>query len=251
MQKTLYRSLLLFCLSNSILAQGNWFASVGAGATFLNVDSNNFISSGEGWPNDQYHNTGVDAAGAFVLDGGYQWSNRNVWLPFYSLAMNYTYASPANVKGNIEQYSLPEFNNYHYQYKIQTQTFLAQFKADIYQWRGFMPFLLAGAGMSLNNASNYSEQAVPGVTPRVSPGFKGQTNSYFSYVFGAGLDYILQKNIWTSLMYEYSNLGMAQTGPGVNTATLTGTNYDTDNLKTKVTSSSIFLSVTYLFDPAA
>jgi opacity protein-like surface antigen len=251
MRKTLCRSLFLFCLSSSVLAQGNWFAGIGAGATFLNVDNNHFISSGEGWPDDKYHNTGVDATGLLVLDGGYQWARNSVWLPFYSLAVSYTYGFPAKVKGKVEQYSLPEFTNYNYQYKIQTQTFLAQIKADLYRWRCLMPFLLAGAGVSLNNASNYAEQPVPGVTPRISPGFKGQTNTYFSYVFGAGLDYIVQKNIWASLTYEYSNLGRAQTGSGVNTVTLTGTNYASDNLKTNVKSNAVFLSVTYLFDPVA
>lgn len=251
MQKMLYRSLFLLSLSTSVLAQGNWFASLGAGATFLNVDSNQSISSGPGWPNDIMHNKDVDGAGLFVLNGGYQWAQNTIWLPFYSLGLSYTYAFPAKVNGQVEQYSLPEFTNYNYQYKIQTRTFLAQFKADLYQWHHFMPFLLAGAGVSLNNAGYYTEQPLSGVTPRVSPGFSRQTNTYFSYAFGAGLDYILQKNLWMSLMYQYNNLGQAQTGPGANTTTLTDTNYDTDNLKTHVRSNAVILSVTYLFDPIA
>lgn len=251
MQKTLCRSLFLFCLSTSVLAEGNWIAGVGAGATFINVDNNHYVSPGGGWPVDRYHNNSVDATGLLALNGGYQWALNSAWLPYYSLAASYTYGFPAKVKGNVEQYSLPEFTNYNYQYKIQTQTFLAQIKADLYQWRGLMPFLLAGAGVSLNNASNYAEQAVPGVTPRINPAFTGQTNTYFSYVFGAGLDYILQKNIWVNLTYQYSNLGKAQTGPGTNASMLTGMNYATDNLKTNVRSNSVLLGVTYLFDPVA
>ena len=252
MQKKLYSSLFLFCLSSSVLAHGNWFIGVGAGATFLNVNNNYFVSTGAGWPADQYHNTNVDAAGLLVLDGGYQWARNNTWLPFYSLAVDYTYGFPAKVNGKVVQYSLPEFTNYNYQYKIQTQTFLAQIKADLVEWRHLMPFLLAGAGVSLNNASNYAEQPVAGVTPRVSPGFKGQTNTYFSYVVGAGFDYIAQKNIWVSVTYEYSNLGRAQTGQGVNSSMLTDTNYATNNLKTnKLRSNSVFLSMTYVFDPVA
>jgi opacity protein-like surface antigen len=251
MKKTLCYSLFLFCLSSSVLAQGHWFAGVGAGATFLNVNHNHFASSGEGWPNDTYHNTGVDVAGLFTLNSGYQWIHQCVWFPFYSLAARYTYALPAKVKGEVEQYSLPEFRNYHYQYKIQTQTFLAQIKADLYRWHSLMPFLLAGAGVSLNNASNYAEQPVPNVTPRVSPGFKGQTTTSFTYVFGAGFDYLAQKNLELSLTYEYSHLGSAQTGPGVNTAMLTGTNYDSDKLKTNLRSHSVLLSMTYLFDAVA
>lgn len=251
MQKMLCRVLFFFCLSGSVFSQGNWFTGIGAGATFLNVDDDHFISSGPGWPNDRYHNTSVDAAALFVLDGGYQWTHNSLWFPFYSLGVSYTYGFPAKVKGEVQQYSLATFNNYNYQYKIQTQTFLAEFKADLYRWRCLMPFLVAGAGVSLNNASNYAERPNPGVTPRINPAFKGQTNTNFSYAVGAGLDFIVQKNIWASLTYKYTNLGEATTGPGVNATTLTGTNYDSDNLKTDLSSNSVFLSVTYLFDPVA
>jgi opacity protein-like surface antigen len=251
MHKTLCRSLFLFFLSTVVLAQGNWFAGVGSGATFLNVDNNHHVSSGAGWPNDTYHNTNVDATALLVLDGGYQWAHDSAWLPFYSLGASYTYGFPTAVNGKVEQYSLPEFTNYHYHYKIQTQTILAQFKLDLYQWQGLMPFLLAGAGASVNYARSYMENPVSGVTPRVSPGFKDQTNTYFAYVFGTGLDYIVQKNLWLGLTYEYSNLGSAKTGRGANTDMLTGMNYATDHLKTSVRSNAVFLSMTYLFGPVA
>lgn len=244
----LYRLTLLslFCFSAPIFASGNWFAGIGGGATFLNVKRYDYISGGTGWPNDRMHNNNVEPAPLFMVDGGYQWARNNTWFPFYSLALNYTYALASKVSGLVQQYSLPEFTNYEYQYKIKTQTFLAQIKTDLYRWPHLMPFLLAGAGMSLNNASHYTEQARQNVTPRVSPGFRGQTNTAFSYAFGAGLDFIIQKNIWASLMYQYSHLGQAKTGYGVNSSTLTDTNYDTDQLTTPVRSNAVILSVTYL-----
>lgn len=251
MQKTLYRAcflLLWLCFSRNVFAEGHWFLGAGVGAAFLNVDSNQFISSGPDWPNDKMHNTDVDAAGLFVLNGGYQWARQALWLPFYSVALNYTYQFPARVNGQVEQYSLPEFTNYDYQYKIKTQTLLAQFKVDLYQWQHLLPFLLAGAGVSFNNAGNYTEQALPNVTPRVSPGFSNRSTTCFSYALGVGFDYILQKNIWASLMYQYNNLGRVQTGTGANTDTLTDTNYSSDSLKTNIRSNTVLLSVTYLFD---
>lgn len=251
MQKILYCFLCLLFLSNTALAQGRWFIGAGGGATFLDVKSNHFISTGPDWPNDKMHNTVVDSAPLFVLNGGYQWIHNSLWFPFYSLALNYMYGFPAKVNGQVEQYSLPEFTNYDYQYRIKTQTFLAQFKADLYQWYRCMPFLLAGAGVSLNTAGSYTEQAHMNVTPRVSPGFSTDTNTYFSYAFGAGFDYVIQKNIWASLMYQYTNLGSVQTGTGANTRNLTDTDYSTDRLNTNLRSNAVILSVTYLFDQMA
>ncbi len=252
MQKTVCRLFLFFCLfSSTANAAGNWFLGAGAGAAFLTVDNHQFISAGPDWPDDTMHNTNVDASGLLALEGGYQWIHNNKWLPFYSLALSYMYGFPARVNGQVEQYSLPEFTNYNYQFKIKTQTLLAEFKADIYQWQRWMPFLLAGAGVSFNNAGNYTEQPLSGVTPRVSPGFSNHTTSWFSYTVGAGLDYIIQKNIWMSLIYQYNNLGQVQTGTGVDATTLTDTNYDTDRLKTHIKSNTVMLSVTYLFDAMA
>src|SRR5437773_667050 len=91
MQKMLSRLLFLFFLSNSVFAQGNWFASIGTGASFLNVDDNMYVSSGPGWPNDRMHNSSVDTTGLLLVNGGYQWARDNKWFPFYSLAANYTY----------------------------------------------------------------------------------------------------------------------------------------------------------------
>lgn len=252
MQRMFWCFLLSFCLAGSIRAQGHWYGNGSVGATFLNVDHNNYISAGPGWPNDlDSNNTNVNAAALIGLEGGYQWAFDRVWIPSYSVGANYSYLFPATIKGTIFQYSLPQFENYTYHYQIQSQTLLAMAKLDLVSWQRFMPFLLVGAGVSLNTAKNYTEQAVPGVTPRVSPGFSDSTNAYFSYALGAGVDYILKRNLWMSLKYQYGNEGYAQTGHGANTSTLTATNFSTDRLKTKLTSNSVLFSLTYIFDPVA
>lgn len=251
MLRTVLGFLLFFYVASALATQNHWFVGGGAGAIFPKTGDNNYISSGPGWPNDKYSNGSVNTAALFSVDAGYQWAHANDWLPFYSVAANYIYAFPAKAKGTVDQYSLPQFQNYNYQYKVQSQQFLAVLKADLYRWCQLMPFLSVGAGFSLNNASNYAEQAVPGVTPRVSPGFKGQTNTYFSYMLGAGLDYIVLNNLWISLQYQYSDQGYAQTGAGSKTPMLTDINYDTDHLKNKLTASAVLLNVTYFFDPVA
>src|SRR5579883_559929 len=119
----------LYVLVTNAFAHGDWFVNGGAGVTFPRTSDTNYISSGPGWPNDRYSNDGVDSAALLAVSAGYQWMRKDNWLPFYSLAGNYIYAFPAKVKGTVDQYSLPQFENYNYQYKVQTQSFLAVAKA--------------------------------------------------------------------------------------------------------------------------
>lgn len=244
--KRLFLSSILFCLSNSLWAyfspHGNWYANGNVGVTFSRVDDHNFLNSGPGWPRDLYRNNSIDSVALIGIGGGYTWATSGNWVPFYSLGASYTYVFPANVTGEVLQYSLPQFTNYNYQYKIQRQTFLAVAKADIYCWRRLMPFIILGAGWSINNISNYDENSTPNVTPRVDPSFKGKTNSYLSYTIGAGLDFIVRNDLWMSLEYNYGYFGHARTGPGVN---IPGADYSNTNLKTKLSSNTIMLGVTF------
>lgn len=252
MQRFIWSCLLFLSLINLTHAQGNWFIGAGAGATFPRVDNNHYIASGvDGWPHDRYHNNSVDTAALLAVETGYQWIHEESWLPFYQVGLNYTYEVPTKVQGKVEQYGLPEFTNYHYQYKIQSQTLLAIFKVDLYRWCNFMPFLSAGAGIAINNASNYAEKPLLDVLPRVNPGFNGETNTHFSYAFGAGFDYILSQNFWLSLKYEYAYQGHAQTSTGANIPMLTATNYANDRLETKLSSNSVLFSLNYFIDCVA
>lgn len=248
MRKVLWSLLFFSCLINSAHAKGNWFIGGNTGASFPIISQNNHLATGAGWPDDQYNNNGVDTAAVLSAEAGYRWARQNVWLPFYSLGVSYSYVFPSTIKGTIDQYSLPQFENYKYSYKVQRQTFLAFFKADLYRWKTLMPYLLAAAGVSVNKADSFKEHAFYGVTPRISPNFGDQSNAYFSYAFGAGFDLILRENLWLNLGYEYGNQGYARTGSGQNYTTLTDTNYSTDNLQTKMASNSVLLSLIYFFD---
>lgn len=240
---------LIFCLLNTAQAQGNFYLSGKGGISFLNISKTNSLSSGtDGWPDDLYTNDNVDSAQMLSAEAGYQWTRDSVWLPFYSVGINYSYGFPTAVNGTIDQYSLPEFENYNYQYQIQQQTYLAVIKADLYRWRCLMPYLMAGAGISFNKLKGYTEQALPDVTPRVSPAFSDRTTSGFSYALGAGFDYALQNNLWVSLGYQYNHHKIAYTGYGADTDMLTDTNYSTDRLQTNLSSNTVLLSITYFFD---
>ena len=254
MKKSLLCYAFLLCLSHPLWASNNaatplyspngFYIGGNVGGTFPNIDNNNYLTSGMGWPNDQYHYKQANSSALMSLLGGYTWATHREWLPFYSLGLNYTYVFPSKLSGNINQYSLPEFNNYDFQYKIQRQTLLAILKMDIYRWANFMPFLSLGAGVSVNRAYDYDENAVPNVTSRVSPGFGSSSSTNFSYMIGAGVDLIAMNNFVMGLEYNYGYFGNAKTGYGNN-------GNSNSRLSTRLNSNTIVLSANYYFDKLA
>jgi opacity protein-like surface antigen len=215
------------------------------GGMFYRVGDSNYLNTGPGWPNDHYASNGISDQISGFLAAGYTWQRQADWLPNYSLGLRYMYSSNTTVSGYIDQYSLPAFRNYHFSYDVQMLSVLATLKANIYRWRNLMPYVLVGAGVASYGTSDYSEQALTGVTPRVSPGFADNSGNNFAYQLGIGIDYAVQENLLINIEFDYIDYGKVQTGNGVNYATLTGTNYATESLKNKITATALFLGLTY------
>ncbi len=225
-----------------------FYLGIGAGDMFYRVSGDNYLGTGTGWPNDHYSNNGISSQPYGFLAAGYTWQRPENWLPNYSLGLRYTYVSAASVSGSIDQYSLPAFNNYHYSYDLQIVSLLAIFKADLYRWHHIMPYVLLGAGVADCSTSDYSEQALINVTPRVNPGFENNSSNNFAYQLGVGIDYAIQENLLVNIEYSYLNDGTIHTGNGTNYVTATGTNYDNESLKNKITATTLLLGLTYYME---
>jgi opacity protein-like surface antigen len=242
----------ILCLSSqlqavtpSLINPGKFYISAGAGELFNNVSGNNSLNSGAGWPNDYYTTQSISNEPFIFIEGGYAWLRPQDTLPGYSVGLRYLLSSKNNISGTIDQYSLPQFRNYNYSYNVVLTNLMAIFKADLIRYQRIMPYVLAGAGAGIYTTSNYTEQAQANVTPRVNPNFASNSSTNFSYQFGAGLDIAIMQNLSVNVEYNYINYGTIQTGPGVNYATDTGTNYDTDSLKNKISTNSVLLGLTY------
>src|SRR6185312_6941258 len=94
------------------------------------------------------------------LAGGIQWEQSSKWLPYYSLGIKGTYVPLITEKGYINQYSLPNFRNYNFQYDVRFFNLLGTLKADIIKWHNLMPYVMAGAGIANYNTSSYRESAL-------------------------------------------------------------------------------------------
>ncbi len=222
-----------------------FYISAGAGEMLNKLSGDNYIGTGDGWPDDHYvRNTITNQPFGFV-EAGFAWQRPENWLPGYSLGVRYLAASKTKVSGYIDQYSLPDFRNYSFSYDVQLSNLMAILKADLCRVYNVMPYLLVGAGAGVYSAYNYQEQPTPDVTPRVSPAFQSVSNTNFSYQFGAGFDFAIRKNVSINFEYDYIHYGTIQTGNGVNYSTETGTNYDNESLKNKINANTFLLGLTY------
>lgn len=246
-------AMLIFC-GSSLATPTSFFSSFqpkgfylggGVGDSFNKVSGNSYLDTGEGWPDDHYTNQSISDEFYGFLSAGYTWQRSEHWLPSYGVGLRYMYMPSAKISGYMDQYSLPEFRNYNYSLDVQLLSLLAVAKIDLYQWHHVRPYVLVGAGVITYTTNNYSEQALSDVTARVSPAFEDGSGNNVAYQAGIGLDYDVTSNLVLNLEYDYMNYGWVNTGKGANYSTLTGTNYDNESLKSKLSATTLFLGMTY------
>lgn len=229
--------------TNKPIAGRNWYLSPGVGASILNITKEHSLSTGEGWPNDLYTNHKINKAVPLAtISAGYSWPTLHKFVPVLMIGLSYTYYFPTTVTGTITQYSLPQFENYNYQYKVGRQAVYALFKANLFHYRQFMPYLSLGLGQAFNSISRYNESPIfSNIIPRLSPDFQNHRNAQFSYILSVGIDFMKNQTTWFGLEYRYGYFGDAQSGIGMN-------GYNSDFLKSKLTDNALGFRLTYFFD---
>lgn len=241
MNKPILKSLLILSASTlSIIsvAQGNWQLGAKAGVQFPHIQSDE-IDAGMHWPADEYTNDDINSSGVFSVSGGYTWVGGEAWFPFYSLLLNYTYASPVDVEGHVLQFGMPLFDNYLYEYSLKSQMLLAVGKVDLYRYHNLMPYVAVGIGCAEISFDSYNETPLFGITPRLSPDLDNKSGTNFSFQLAAGLDYIVLENLWLSVEYAYSHLGNAKSGESFA--------YSNDRLDAQLYSNSVTANLSYFF----
>ncbi|MHB1221777.1 MAG: outer membrane protein [Gammaproteobacteria bacterium] len=238
-------SLAAASISSSTMQPKGFYLGGGVGDTFNKISGSSYLDTGAGWPDDHYANQSISDEFYGFLVAGYTWQRSENWLPSYSVGLRYMYVPSAEISGYVDQYSLPDFRNYNYSYDVQLLNILAILKVDLYRWQHFMPYVLVGAGVTTFTTTDYSEQALDDVTPRVSPGFGDGSGNNFAYQAGIGIDYEVNQNLVLNLEYDYINYGWVNTGKGANYSTLTDTNYDNESIKSKLSATTLFLGMTY------
>ncbi|HAU1151401.1 TPA: outer membrane beta-barrel protein [Legionella pneumophila] len=222
--------------------RGSWYVAAKIGGQETTPDDQFTVNNDSGFASpfdkDIYTNSS-DSSLVLGIGGGYRFTN--MIIPAISVGIYYTHFFNMDINGQVIQYSLPEFTNYNYQWKVKSDLVLASAKANVISWKNLMPFVQGGVGVSSNRASQYYESALPDVTPRISPNFANHTTTVFAYQLGAGLDWEIKPQWLLSLGYEYSDLGKVRSGYGTDS-------WNRETLSSKnLTSNAGILGFTYLF----
>ncbi len=237
-----------FCLQTSFAYtlpdHSGKFFGVGAGWVWPTIDGSTTASNGSGAPPpgnvDNYSISHPATTQNFSAYAGYRFIRASRTIPNYSLAFRYQHINGFDVHGMVDQYSLPNYNNYNYSLNVASDVFSLEGKAELYQFGPLAPYVLAGFGLASNNVSSYNEQAVSGIMPRTSPAFGSNSCNNAMFNLGVGIDYQFTQKFWASLGYEYANLGPAETGNG------NGANWGGEFLSLGVLkSSTVLLSLFY------
>lgn len=201
--------------------QSDWNPAVlfSADISYARAQLPNHLSVNNGSPylppynTDRYtaSNQNQTISGAML---GYQWRPNMSWLSAAALAIRYQHFASRLMRGQVIQYSLPEFTNYDYQWQLASNTLGLFSRIDLFHNRHFIPFINLGLGIALNRTSKFNEFVLPNVTPRISPAYPPHTNTTLAYDLGAGLAYRMNQVLEVSISYDYQQLGPFQSGFG-------------------------------------
>ena len=185
-----------------------WFVGVGGGKAFSHLSKSSVsIANGSGYDppydSDLYTINRNHSTGLLQFLMGYRFHREAVFLPYISTFFQYQYYFSSNIKGTVEQYSLPEFLNYNYVQSYDTNQYMLMGKFDLFQVWKVLPYISGGVGVVSSSLDTYNETALPGVTARTNPAYRANTISQAAYTLGVGLDFIVTDHIWMTLGYEH------------------------------------------------
>lgn len=223
-----------------------WYLNGQVGGQFANINSSTTVNNGSGFasPNDQdlYSAQPKDGALLLGIGAGKRYELTHEWMKAVSLGLQYQYFYESNISGQVTEFSLPEFENYSYEWPLGSNLILANAKFNFRDYKQFSPYFSVGLGGVIQENSGYTEAAYSGVTARISPNYANNNSSRFAYILGVGLDYPIDNHMIFSAGYQYSDLGQIKSGYGQGSWSnerLSFGNY---------TSNAFVFSATYLFD---
>ncbi|VEB32304.1 Opacity protein and related surface antigens [Legionella sainthelensi] len=202
------------------LEHNQWFVQLQGGAIFPLNPGSILVGNGSNFPapaNVDRYSTNQSSQGTIALTIGNRIATQSSLINHYTLSGRLQYVFEGDVGNNIMQYSLPEFLNYSYDWKLSTLALTADTKLNLFNFSKFSPYVNGGLGVSFNEARAFNETAFPGITPRVSPAYTNHTLTQFTYHVGAGLDFLFVPNWLFSAGYEFESFGDFSSGKGRST----------------------------------
>ncbi|WED41956.1 SPOR domain-containing protein [Legionella cardiaca] len=227
----------------AIMQTASWMLTGGVGLSNPDINDHIFVANGSDIPPYNFDTLSLHKKNMTSILGAisYGWYKDKPWFPAYSIGIRYQHLFSENVGGMVTQYSLPEFQNYTFNWKLSSNVWSLFTKINIAQKYHLSPFINGGIGGAFNKASTYQETPFGDVTARVSPGFKKLCNTDLSYHVGTGIDVSFSSAISASIGYEFQDLGSFSSTSGKYSWAGARLNLD------KYRINSVYLTVSYVF----
>lgn len=222
-----------------------WFIGVGGGSAWINFSNRHtFIDNGSAFippMNQDAYSINSPTTGIAQINAGYSAHNANMHLNTFSAYIQYRHYFMSHISGSVTQYNLPEFVNYNYKMRYESDLFTINGKVGLVQWHQFIPHVSAGIGFIITHINDYTESPKPDVTARVSPAYQGKSSTQLALTLGAGIDFQVNKCTTVTFGYDHVFHGNTQSGSGLATWSGTSLNFGDTNLDT------VFLNLTTHF----
>lgn len=184
--------------------------SLSVGADHTNVFSTKSITFIPPFQNTYIGTHHYDTEAVLGIFLGEEIECRQAWT--WQLGVSYFQNNEFTAEGNVYQFSDPAFNNFTYQYNIQSKRLAIETKISRAFQQIWHPYVSAGIGAARNDAYGYTElpntsDAVPMTQP-----FASHTTTSFIYLVGLGMDVDLQQHLRAGVSYRFVSLGQASLG---------------------------------------
>lgn len=134
---------------------------------------------------------------------------QNEWMQS-NLSLRYLPMTGMTVQGEVWQLNSPEFNNFNYDYTIQSDILLIE-NTMTWSRHRVQPGIILGVGNATNTTSAYHEVPTQNHSINLSEGFPGETSNQFTYEVGAVLDYTFPR-MTLECAYRYIHAGSGHLG---------------------------------------
>jgi opacity protein-like surface antigen len=179
--------------------------------TFEGTDEDKFVYHGE-------RNTNTTGFVGVFLGAEHQLSLQNF---FIQAGIEYGYFGAGNTKGEHRVGIEPETSTfYRYSWSFQTQQVLAVGKlyttvqSPIKPLPMIYPYVSLGLGAAFNDSKNYRAVTHESGSINVTPIFKNNSQTMFSYNVGLGVETPVNQHVRIGVGYRFSDFGTAALGKG-------------------------------------
>jgi len=184
-----------------------------------------------GWANER---ASVTQSFTDVDSNLFQYNGMNSWQSvglggFFVGAQTPTPCSRLILQGGLEylQYGFVTVNStnsvgiepdtttaYNYKYRLQARQLLVSTKWMTQLRERFFPYAFLGIGAAFNTMNNFNVSTTETGSINLSPTFRNNSNTNFTYSVGVGIDTAISKHVLLGLGYRFTDLGQASLGKG-------------------------------------